>query len=895
MGARARSSPLGELAGPKLRRANEASSTVSSADESPHATHLTWLRLHVNPAALAPPTLTLCTEAEAEAARNAAVGDDGEEEAEEGERDRALAWCRPLRNLREPHRTILEAELIASLADGAHHDAASQLYRASAVGGATRDARERRLSGSGASCGGGGGGASCGGGGGGGGGIGSGAADVDGQGALDSALDASGGGAGNAALVPPTTALVGLVLSCLRALLVGAQRAQASIEMSRWRQPGGGALRIAAESGRLDAIAPSGSGFFERGIVPPPRTCGARFNASGMLACFYHSPSPYAGLNEAELPRTYADFEGLVRGWQLAPIVELQRAMQMGGLAGTWTGSSLLGEEDAEDEDIDDEGETYGGMDERAAAILGAPPSSALGEGARGSAEGGGAVGIAQHGARRGMRQSCGRSLLRGLGDAARGATLLVDHVAHAEVDRSLASQYLVASRRSARADSASDLCRHNAAVALASGRADLWRVWMMAACATAAQEPRRLAAGGVAFGFASPVLTALVHQRLRQRDVQTVALLSCLTTHSRAPRTCGEEERRGEHSHARPPHSRAPRTPLLPREDEASYQRCRQIYCDLLVRWQLVVPLAEIAKFGGSGPSPVESPPPPPGAAPAPAGTILVMVTSAQLPPLRPQLSVSTPGCAARGAGGAGGAGSSCQGGGGAHYGASVPLAEVAKYGASVGRRVPSTSRDGKLRVCSSEDSFRGAWYFGGVDTSSTRGALSVSTSAHSLPTVDRGAISASTSTLSLPTVDEAPPDEHQPARRAERTRCTVCQLPARGLVWFCGVCGHGGHLRCMREWFGARGGGQALGMALGGCPSGCGCRCLHAAPPEPSSCCSPLPCGTSAGASQRGARVTPSSRQARGPRSGGGSAFGASADARQRARAISALLTSP
>ena len=61
-----------------------------------------------------------------------------------------------------------------------------------------------------------------------------------------------------------------------------------------------------------------------------------------MLACFYHSPSPYAGLNETELPRTYADFEGLVRGWQLAPIVELQRAMQMGGLAGTWTGAMAL-------------------------------------------------------------------------------------------------------------------------------------------------------------------------------------------------------------------------------------------------------------------------------------------------------------------------------------------------------------------------------------------------------------------------------------------------------------------------------------------------------------------------------------------------------------------------
>ena len=335
----ARSSPMGDWDVTKLRRANEA----SSPDDSPQVTHLTWLRLHVNPAALAPPTLTLCTEAEGEAARHAAVGGGAVNAAvgggavnaalggEEGERDQALAWCRPLRNLREPHRILLEEELIASLADGVA-DAASQLYHAGAVVGATRDARERRPSGSGASC--------VGGGGGGGGGIGSGAADVDGQGALDASGAGAHHGAGSEARAAPTTALVGLVLSCLRALLVGAQRAQASMEMSRWRQPGGGALRIASKSGRLDAIAPSGSGFFERGIVPPPRTCGARFNASGMLACFYHSPSPYAGLNEAELPRTYADFEGLVRGWQLAPIVELQRAMQMGGLSGTWNGSS---------------------------------------------------------------------------------------------------------------------------------------------------------------------------------------------------------------------------------------------------------------------------------------------------------------------------------------------------------------------------------------------------------------------------------------------------------------------------------------------------------------------------------------------------------------------------
>ena len=60
--------------------------------------------------------------------------------------------------------------------------------------------------------------------------------------------------------------------------------------------------------------------------------------------------------------------------------------------------------------------------------------------------------------------------------------------------------------------------------------------------------------------------------------------------------------------------------------------------------------------------------------------------------------------------------------------------------------------------------------------------------------------------------------------AGRAARARCAVCTLPVRGLIVWCQGCGHGGHERCLREWF-------ATNLE---CPTGCGHICLlrHPAP---------------------------------------------------------------
>ena len=47
---------------------------------------------------------------------------------------------------------------------------------------------------------------------------------------------------------------------------------------------------------------------------------------------------------------------------------------------------------------------------------------------------------------------------------------------------------------------------------------------------------------------------------------------------------------------------------------------------------------------------------------------------------------------------------------------------------------------------------------------------------------------------------------------------RCSVCDTRrVRGLGWYCGQCGHGGHLNCITQWF----------AQDSGCPTGCGCRC--------------------------------------------------------------------
>ena len=49
-------------------------------------------------------------------------------------------------------------------------------------------------------------------------------------------------------------------------------------------------------------------------------------------------------------------------------------------------------------------------------------------------------------------------------------------------------------------------------------------------------------------------------------------------------------------------------------------------------------------------------------------------------------------------------------------------------------------------------------------------------------------------------------------------RARCSVCQLPVRGVYVWCQGCGHGGHVNHMRAWF-----SQSTE-----CPTGCGHQCL-------------------------------------------------------------------
>jgi hypothetical protein len=46
----------------------------------------------------------------------------------------------------------------------------------------------------------------------------------------------------------------------------------------------------------------------------------------------------------------------------------------------------------------------------------------------------------------------------------------------------------------------------------------------------------------------------------------------------------------------------------------------------------------------------------------------------------------------------------------------------------------------------------------------------------------------------------------------------CAVCSLPARSITSVCRLCGHGGHLAHMRQWF----------AEFDECPSGCGCACM-------------------------------------------------------------------
>ena len=54
---------------------------------------------------------------------------------------------------------------------------------------------------------------------------------------------------------------------------------------------------------------------------------------------------------------------------------------------------------------------------------------------------------------------------------------------------------------------------------------------------------------------------------------------------------------------------------------------------------------------------------------------------------------------------------------------------------------------------------------------------------------------------------------------------RCAVCDTGrVRGLGWYCGRCGHGGHLKCITQWFAQN----------SECPTGCGCRCADLLVPD-------------------------------------------------------------
>ena len=51
----------------------------------------------------------------------------------------------------------------------------------------------------------------------------------------------------------------------------------------------------------------------------------------------------------------------------------------------------------------------------------------------------------------------------------------------------------------------------------------------------------------------------------------------------------------------------------------------------------------------------------------------------------------------------------------------------------------------------------------------------------------------------------------------KSNASLCMLCQRPVRGLMQWCPVCAHGGHLECTKAWF----------SIYHTCPSGCGHNC--------------------------------------------------------------------
>ncbi|KAL1518999.1 hypothetical protein AB1Y20_003268 [Prymnesium parvum] len=374
------------------------------------------------------------------------------------------------------------------------------------------------------------------------------------------------------------------------------------------------------------------SANFEKSCVPAPRTAGAVFGGCGMLVYFRSSPSPYLGLSGTEMPRTYVEFQSLVQGWQLARIV--QSVMGDGLNASLWneSGDDLDDSDDCSDNDS--RGSSESGADEAFEANVlprlrlrvrtlssaahfeprrekershthdgvgllrigsqssfesmpdepsdvrahGEPPSvvkvfdspvSTSRRGSSGVRNSRLTAARSRDGSRRlrdpsVLAQACGR----------RTHVALIDAAAAFEIDPRLAARCVVAPREGARPASAR--CLFNAQLAAEVGRTDLWRVWMLASCALSAAEVDGGALLDTSFSLMAPLFQAVFQDRLRQRDVQTVALLAAIAA------------------------SQYNTLPLSP-EAAVGCMACVQVYGDLLHRWGLMMQSAELLKYAPS------------------------------------------------------------------------------------------------------------------------------------------------------------------------------------------------------------------------------------------------------------------------------------------------------
>ena len=152
-----------------------------------------------------------------------------------------------------------------------------------------------------------------------------------------------------------------------------------------------------------------------------------------------------------------------------------------------------------------------------------------------------------------------------------------MEGVVPAEIDRRLAAFYLVAPRSGHAADTPGKICEYNAGVALQHGRRDLWRVWMVAACAMKAHEPSALIASAADYQIAGPLLSNIVAERLRQRDVQTVAVLACIAARKYLPALRPRAALKSSTLMETQLLSAAASRPALPNAVDSSCMRCTQ------------------------------------------------------------------------------------------------------------------------------------------------------------------------------------------------------------------------------------------------------------------------------------------------------------------------------